>query len=264
MQKVLMRSATLLSLCSCLGIFQVVDMSSAEIRNARTSEDKTAVTDESKYKKSLILSNQLPRFGFNNMSANINFLSFLQYFGDDEMRNEGGYNLSSDFFELIVEDDPYYLDFYLFLSGSVSLKAAHPEKSVKLMNQGLASLSPGQPDNGYYIWRYKGSEELLFLGDSEAAKHSFKTAAKWAHETATEEGDLIASISEQTANFLEQNPDSKSAQIGAWSSILTTAIDDETRSRAIEGIEKLGGEVTITEDGGVTVRYAQTEQETGS
>ena len=72
----------------------------------------------------------------------------------------------------------------------------------------------------------------------------------------------MASISQQTADFLEKNPDSKAAQIGAWSSILTTAVDDETRRRAIKSIQALGGEVSISENGSVSVKYSQEEQNT--
>ncbi|MEL7227113.1 MAG: hypothetical protein AAGL17_20340, partial [Cyanobacteria bacterium J06576_12] len=151
-----------------------------------------------------------------------------------------------------------------FLTNSVSITAGQPERAVALMNKGVLNPNTRKVDNSFYIWRYKGVDELLFLGDSEAAKQSFRAAAEWAEESALEESQLMASLSKQTADFLEQNPDSKSAQIGAWSSMLTTARDDTTRTRAIKGIEALGGEVTIGENGGVTVKYAQTDEDTES
>ena len=180
------------------------------------------------------------------------------------MRKKSGYGLSAYFFNDIIANDPYYKDFYVFLTNSVSVSAAQPKKSVELMNIGLSSLSPRRPDGSYYIWRYKAVEELLFLGDSEAAKRSFETAAAWARKSSLPESDTIASVSQQTADFLAQNPDSKAAQIGAWSSILTTALDNETRSRAIASIQALGGEVVINKNGVVTIKYAQAQQNSES
>ncbi|MEO0644767.1 MAG: hypothetical protein AAFZ17_01225 [Cyanobacteria bacterium J06650_10] len=170
--------------------------------------------------------------------------------------------MSSRFFESIIQNDPYYQEFYVFLTNSVSLYAAQPERSAELMDKGLAALAKNRLDDSFYVWRYKGVDELLFLDDAESAKHSFEKAAQWAGESSLPESELMASISQQTADFIAQNPDSKDAQIGAWSSVLTTAVDDETRGRAIESIQELGGEVFIKENGGVTVRYSQEEQNT--
>ncbi|MGC1307624.1 MAG: hypothetical protein WA885_10365 [Phormidesmis sp.] len=261
MKNLIRTSAISIFFGSCVGLFQTSQLAIFN-KEVAVSTQEAASIDVRQYKDALTLTSQLPRLGFTNARANLTFLSFLQYFGDDQMRKQSGYGLSADFFRDIIADDPYYQDFYVFLTNSVSLNAAQPEKSVELMEKGLASLSPGKPDSSYYVWRYKGVEELLFLGDSKAAEHSFESAAAWARESRLPESDMIASISQQTADFLKQNPDSKVAQIGAWSSILTTAFDDETRGRAIRSIEALGGEVSVSENGGVTVKYAQTEQDT--
>ena len=204
-----------------------------------------------------------PRFGLNNLYANAGFLSFLQYFGDEQLRKKNGFGISKHFFQSIIKDDPYYKDFYVFLTNSVSVYAAEPEASVSIMNRGLSSLAPGKPEDSYYIWRYKGVDELLFLGDSQAAKQSFQTAASWASESDLPDSQMIATISRQTASFLEQDEDSKVAQIGAWGCILTTAFDDETRNRAIRGIQELGGEAIIHQDGRIEIKYEQIEKGEG-
>lgn len=257
------KNAVFLACFICLGLSQIQQLLYFSKTRSNTTPEKVAA-DIKEHANSLILNSRLPRLGFNNIHSDLTFLSFLQYFGDDEARNQSDYGLSPSFFESIVLDDPYYRDFYVFLSNSVSMRAAQPEKSVDLMRVGLASLAPGKPEDSYYIWRYKAVEELLFLGDSKAAKRSFETAAAWAHESSLPESKTIASISQQTADFLAQNPDSKAAQIGAWSSILTTALDDETRGRAIASIQALGGEVTVSESGAVTVKYAQAQQDSES
>jgi hypothetical protein len=250
MKKSITRSAALLIFSSCVGLFQLSLLANVA-KGGTSSTGQSAPVIAQKYKDSLALTSRLPTFGFDNARANVTFLSFLQYFGDDPMRKENGYGLSPDFFEAIIADNPYYKEFYVFLTNSVSLNAAQPEKTVALINEGLLSLSPEKSEDSFYVWRYKGVEELLFLGDS------FEVAAVWAHESNLPESDTIAAISQQTAEFLEQNPDSKAAQIGAWSSILTTAFDDETRKRAIGSIRKLGGDIIISENGEITVKYPE-------
>ena len=178
----------------------------------------------------LALARAIPTVGFDNITANFFFLDFLQYLGNEEERKQTGYGASAKFFRPIIENDPYFHDFYIFLSGSSSLMAGTPEETVKIMNMGLKNLSANEPNDSYYIWRYKGVYELLFLSDS------------------------------QSADFLAQNPDSRIAQINAWSSILSTALDQDTRSRAVSRIQALGGNVVIDEDGAMRVEYAHSDQ----
>ena len=263
MRNQIKRSIVLSAFSGCVSLFQISQLAIFS-KGATASTKEAALIDVQQHKDALALTSQLPELGFNNVRANLTFLSFLQYYGDDPMRKQSGYSLSADFFENIVSADPYYQDFYIFLTNSVGLNAAQPEKSVALMDIGLASLSPTKPDGSFYIWRYKGAEELLFLGDVKAAKHSFESAAAWAHESSLSESELVASVSQQTANFLAQNPDSKAAQIGAWGNILSTALDDDTRRRAINSIQALGGEISVNENGSVTINYAQAEQDTES
>jgi len=207
----------------------------------------------------LNLLQKVPTFGFDNLVADWVFLNFLQYFGDDEARDVTGYQLSPEYFEVILAHDPRFLEAYFFLSGSTSLYAAMPDRSVELMEKGLQQLSPKVPRKSYYIWRYKAIDELLFLGDAQAARQSFEKAAEWASTYQDEESQYIASISRQTAQFLARNPSSKSAQVSAWSMVLQNAMDDRTRQRAINQIEALGGKVVITPEGAVKIQLPQSD-----
>jgi hypothetical protein len=197
---------------------------------------------------------QIPSFGYDNLVANWAYLSFLQYFGDDEVRERTGYSLSPEYFEVVLKRDPRFLAAYLSLSSSTSIYAAMPERSIAIMEQGLKSLSPKVPEKSYYIWRYKGIDELLFLGNSQAAQKSFETAANWASQYQDEESQLVAFTSQKTAEFLSRNPDSKYAQIATWSMVLSNPVDDKTRKRAINAIEKLGGQVIINQDGTSSIK----------
>ncbi|MBW4433482.1 MAG: hypothetical protein KME28_17605 [Pelatocladus maniniholoensis HA4357-MV3] len=202
----------------------------------------------------LNLLKKMPHFGYNNLIANCVYLDFLQYFGDDEVRAKTGYSLSPEYFEVILKRDPRFLEAYLSLSTSTSMYAAMPERSIALMKTGLKSLSPWVPSKSYYVWRYKGIDELLFLGDSQNAKQSFQQAANWANNHTDEESKQVAEFSQKTADFLERNPDSKYAQIATWMMVLNNQVDEKTHQRAIIAIETFGGKVIKNPDGSTRIR----------
>lgn len=200
-----------------------------------------------------------PSLGFRNVFADSAFVNFLQYFGDDA-RAQLGYSYSPVFFDAVLAHDPYYKDFYLFLSGSTTGYAGEPQKTVDLMQSGLSKFKAEKPADSYYIWRYKAADELLFLGKEKAAQKSYETAAKWAAESNDADSLMMSRLSQQTADFLADNPDSKLAQINAWASILTTAFDDEARAHAVSRIRALGGDVVLSESGQFEIKYPVAEE----
>ncbi|ALF53082.1 hypothetical protein ACX27_09860 [Nostoc piscinale CENA21] len=197
----------------------------------------------------LNLLKEIPSFGYDNLMANWVYLNFLQYFGDDEVREKTGYSLSPKYFDIIIKNDPKFLGAYVGLSTSTSLYAAMPERSIKLMEEGLRSMTPQVPEKSYYIWRYKGTDELLFLGNSQAAQNSFSMAANWANNYSDPESKYITHNSYQTALFLSKNPDSRYARIATWAMILSNGVDEKTRKRVVREIEALGGKVISTPEG---------------
>ncbi|MFE1744233.1 hypothetical protein [Coleofasciculus sp. H7-2] len=205
----------------------------------------------------LNLLQKTPSLGFANLLADWVFLGFLTYYGDDSARGETGYSLSPEYFEIIVDRDPHFLNSYLFLSNSISMYAGMPEKSVALMEKGLKSIAKNPLPKSYYVWRYKGTDELLFLGDAQAARQSFEKAAEWASIYSDPESQNVAAISRQTAQFLARNPNSKFAQVGAWTMVLQNAVDDRTRKIAVSRIEALGGKVVVTPEGEVKVKLPE-------
>ncbi len=204
---------------------------------------------EAQTKIHLSLAKTLPTFGFNNLVADWYFIDFIQYFGDTDVRQKAGYGAAMEYFEAILDRDPRFMAAYFYLSSTGSMYAGAPERSVKIMESGLKSLSPKVPDRGYYIWRLKAVDELLFLGDVPAARNSMQNAANWARQYSTPEGKNIARLSQNTAAYLARNPNSKQAQFDAWNMVLSSAVDDFVIKRAIAGIIATGGKVTTTPTG---------------
>ncbi|MGF1458632.1 MAG: hypothetical protein ACFBSG_06345 [Leptolyngbyaceae cyanobacterium] len=206
----------------------------------------------------LTLLKTMPSLGFDNLVADWVFLRFLQYFGNFEFRQATSYELSPDYFEVILSRDPYYYPFYTYLSSSVSIFAGQPQQAVELQRQGLQQLTPTLPPRSYLIWRNKGIDELLFLDDVEAAIASHLTAAEWASQSPYPEAQQNQAALLGMADFLAQSQAQPGVQtqvqIGAWAQVLTTAPDDKTRAVAVENIEALGGAVVPNEDGSYSIR----------
>lgn len=240
-------------ICFCIlgvGLLQFPRMQKLLLSNKSASlETLQKEIDTEKLRLNLL--KKLPTFGYDNLMADWVYLGFLQYFGDDEVRDQTGYSLSPEYFEVILGRDPRFITAYLGLSTSTSIYAGMPERSVELTEKGLKSLSPWVPQRSYYVWRYKGIDELLFLGNYPAAKQSFEMAANWASNHSDEESKQVKAISLGTAKFLNRNPNSKFAQIATWTMVLNNKVDEKTRKRAINEIEALGGKV-ITNPNGTT------------
>lgn len=196
-----------------------------------------------------------PSLGFDNLISSYTMLKFINYFGDEEARQQIGYDLNSKYLETIVEKDPMFTKAQFIISPMVTLKQGNPEETVALLDKSLSKLSPiihSQDSDKIYkpnfLWVQKAIDELLFLGDAEAATESYKMAAEWSSIL----GDTTREKSaRQTVEFLSKNPNSKQVQVGAWFSVWVGAPDEETREIARANIESLGGELKIYDDGRV-------------
>jgi tetratricopeptide (TPR) repeat protein len=246
------------SIGSILGIFAVISYLQAP-QLARLKQPTQHITkadlqaQEAKAKAQLLLMKNLPTFGFDNLVADWLFMGYLQYFADSDVRRQAGYGSAMDYFDNILDRDPRFFFAYFYLSNTGSLYAGQPERSVALINKGLKSLSPRVPDRSYYIWRLKAVDELLFLGKAGEARNSMQMASNWARQYPTEEGQNVAKLSQNTANYLARNPNSKQAQFDAWNMVINSAIDDAVIKRAIAEIAALGGKVTVSPTGAFKV-----------
>ncbi len=191
-----------------------------------------------------------PSFGFDNLVADWTFLKFLQYFGDEEARNITGYSLSQDYFDIITGRDPRRVEIYPFLSVAVSFYQAKPEIAVKLMERGTSALSPQIDPQAWTVWRNKGLDELLLLGDIPESVNSHEMAANWVEGTPS--GKQLAPMFRATAEYLRRDPDSVTVLFSGWSMVYAQTKDKFVRQRAKEALVKLGAQVQKDRDGNQT------------
>ena len=204
---------------------------------------------EYKEKATASLLANMPSFGLNNLIADWAYLKFLVYFGDGDVREHTGYAATTDYFKTVVKNDPRFVKAYFMMSPATSAFAGDPQVSTSLIEKGLASITPQSHPDAYFLWIYKAIDELLFLGDSAAAKASYDKGIEWASYYDDDRSKAVAARMKQMSEFLADNPDSVEAQIGSWFQLLTNAKDDATRQRAINNIERLGGKIKFTPNG---------------
>ena len=193
-----------ISLLFFICVSSVAYLQTGKMKQVR-SQSANAHIGAAKLQQRLSAIKNMPSLGFRNLLADSVFLSFLQYFSDVSDGNSVENNLSPAFFESIISLDPFYRNYYLFLSSSTTLYAAQPQKTIEIMDRGLEKINPSIMPDSFYIWRYKAVDELLFLGDSRSARTSFEKAAEWASQSSDPDSELVGMASQQSADFLEND-----------------------------------------------------------
>jgi hypothetical protein len=248
------RKFCLTSLSLIIGTAGIIALQNNNLQAKKSAKEQTSYLEQEQALKAKIeIQKRAPTFGLNNLIADWNYLQFIQYFGDGEARAVTGYSLVTDYFEVAVDKDPYFTQSFLSFSAANSLFAAQPRKTVELIDKVLESATPDLPGYPFLLWTYKATDEILFLGDLNAAKNSYEKAAEWASLRNDDIGKEMTARYLTTAKFLASNPDSTSAQIGAWANILSQAQDRKTQQYAISELKILGAEVSITNDGKINI-----------
>ena len=183
-----------------------------------------------------------PNLGFGNLKADLTYLNFVQYFGDENARKTIGYKLVPNYFDAITHTDPQFTQAYLRLAVANSMYAGNPEATIALTERGLEAIAP-ESEDAALLWTSKGLDELLFMGDKKAAVESYKMAEEW---TALAKGDRAEDLEIKDLETVLQSTteiDLKEAQIRAWSSVLVHIRDNRRRGEIIDKIGELKAEI---------------------
>ncbi len=241
-QVILLSVATL-----CMLSIRHLQLAQIDKISEKTLTKETYLKQKQSAELKLSFLKKMPSFGLENLIADWTMLQFMQYFGDDEARNVTGYSLSADYLEVIAKNDPLFSRAYIIISPASSMFAGTPERTVAIMNRGLSQMLASTPD-AYYVWLYKGVDEILFLSDLQAAKKSYNMSAEWAGKAGNEK---IAKSAKDTAKFLAGKPDTRQAQVGVWFMVWNNTKDERIRQIAEAKIESIGGELKVYPDGRV-------------
>jgi hypothetical protein len=181
---------------------------------------------------------------FNNLIADGTFLSFLQYYGDDEARKQTGYSISPQYFDVITRRDPRFVESYLFLSGVLSYQLGQPDLAMQYRQRGTDVLSPQQHPGAAAVWEFQALDRLLLTNDVPGAIAAYEQAASWAAASTDPEVRKVESVFRRFAAFLKTDPDSRLIRFTAWVTIYQQAVairDQATQTRVRQAILDLGG-----------------------
>lgn len=212
-----------------LSAIAIISLQSDRYQKVKTRvENPDYLQQEKETLAALNLRRLTPSFGFDNLMADSIYLQFVQYFGDETARKATGYSLVPQYFKAIGDRDPQFTAAYLTLATANSMYAGKADKTVSLIDRVLQT-SPAETNNSHLLWTVKAIDETLFLGDVDAAKHSYLTAAYLARQ---QDSDLVidvVSYNRQRAEFLATKPDTTEAQIIAWKSVLPNVVKEHER-----------------------------------
>ena len=225
----------------------VVSQSQEYKKSAQKLNYENYLSLEDREAKLIELKQQTPHLGFDNLVADWSYLSFVQYFGDANARETIGYRLVPEYFETITNIDPRFTQAHLRLSIANSMYAGNAEETVVLMEKVLASVDPESKDSAL-LWTSKGLDELLFLGNKEAAIKSYRIAAQWA-ELSNDLHDYGFAIKDLEEALESTNEiDLKETQIRAWSSVLVHIRDNQKKKEIIGKIDDLKAEILVLKE----------------
>ncbi|MEN9518850.1 MAG: hypothetical protein RLZZ381_1438 [Cyanobacteriota bacterium] len=190
---------------------------------------------------------QTTHLNFNNLKADWSYLNFVKYFGDANARETIGYKLVPKYFETIASIDPHFTNAHLNLAIANSMYAGYPEKTIALMEDLLVSVVDPKSPDAMFLWTSKGLDELLFMGDKQAAIKSYKMAVKW-QSLANKKQLSNSPIKDLEIALKDTNEiDLKQAQIRAWSSVLVYVKEQPRKQEILAKISSLKTELSILE-----------------
>ena len=202
------------------------------------------LSQEQEQARSLDWQKRSPSLGFSNLKADLSYLNFVQYFGDKDARETIGYKLVPNYFETITHIDPRFTEAHLKLSIANSMYAGDPETTIALMQQVLNSIEP-QSEQAVTVWTSKGLDELLFMGDKEAAIESYKMAEQWAALVQSERPEEFKIKDLEEALKSTSKIELKEAQLRAWSSVLVHIKDHQHKKEIIDRLDRIKDEILV-------------------
>lgn len=196
------------------------------------------------------------RLGFENLSSDLIWLDFIQYFGDTVRGVNKEKDHSFEYLSSITRADPKFIDAYLFSMVALAWKQARPDLAVALLRQGAFEISPSDDIRSYRIWYQIALIEALWNGNSAMAVVAFDRAASAIQEVPNAQREtagisFTASGLRSLGRRLEAAPNSEQILFDLWLQVFNDASSVEAQALALTRLKDLGG-VKYLPDGSYT------------
>jgi hypothetical protein len=188
----------------------------------------------------------LGHFGLTNLAADLLWLDFIQYFGNQSERFSQGYGLGADYLEAITSLDPQFIQPYTYAIMVYAWKLGQPEAGIAFLEKGTAHVNPATEPQAYRLWYHIALMQSLWVGNFDAAQIAFNHTADWLEVTPAEQRKslgiaLAPNTVRSWGESFKTNPGSAQLRYDIWLQVYHGTTDPEGRKFALEQIAKLGG-----------------------
>lgn len=187
---------------------------------------------------------KLLSLGFEQLLADIYWLAFMQYVGDNDARIKDQYARSYDYANLVTGLDPKFVGAYFFAAFLIGSEQKNPARAAEIIERGILA----NPDE-WSLPFIAGINQYLFAHDEVKAAKYYRIASKY---------PSAPNWLERQANILEAKIPSKIKEINVWDTIYN-ASDGAVKDRARRKLAKLWVQVYRTSPSGEIKKRALTQ-----
>ncbi len=156
--------------------------------------------------------------GYDQLLADLWWLSFIQYYGDSRARALDHYALAYKYLDLVTQLDPKFVQLYWFSAFAIGCDNKRPQLAAALIERGIES----NQDN-WYLPFIAGINQYLFAQNETAAAKYYRIAAKFPD---------APSWLERQAAIIEAHMPSLLKEINTWANIYNSSQEALVKRKA--------------------------------
>ncbi len=158
--------------------------------------------------------------GFDQVAADLFWLTFVQYVGDGESRQRDNFSRAYEYLDLVTSLDPKFIQPYWFAAFVVGSEMQRPDLAQPLIERGIQA-----NQNNWYLPFIAGINQYLFAHKEAEAARYYKMAAKFP--------DAPIWLDRQ-AEILQAKIPSLVKEVNTWDTIYRNSTDQLVKDRAKE------------------------------
>lgn len=219
------------------------------LQTLKIPEIRAGFTDEYVVRKeqNFAIASGMKAIGLGDLAASWLWLEFVQYYGDTPRRRQQGYGLTYDYLDKVTQLDDQFLRAYRYASPAVAFSAGQPERAQDLLLRGIQAMDPQSQPQAYPLYLDLAVNYFLLLGDAEAGRAAYYSAAEWFEQAGLEGADPEGW--RQLGERLVASPESRLVRFKVWTQVLNSTADPVTQERALIELRDLGARWHSRPDG---------------
>lgn len=111
--------------------------------------------------------------GYEQLLADLYWLSFVQYVGNGDARSKDRYALAENYLQAILGLDPHFLEAYYFAAFIIGGEENKPANAAKILDKGIE-----QNEGNWYLPFIAGVNQYLFAHDEKRTSFYYYLASK--------------------------------------------------------------------------------------